>query len=190
VVFDGFTESQLQEFFVSDDSSKHIDCLGFHMIQSECSGLICADLVGAAHCLRGFNTSNKAVFVLHFPNRVGKGNSDSQGETLRDCHDNNGDGYNQESHQLFNETNVVNWKAIRVFGKSWVAFVSHNEVEYQEFAGESEEGKSGSYVADKSNFINDLVKLLLERCLVIFVILHTKSLACLARASPHSDSTD
>lgn len=192
VVFDSIIETQLLKISSSDNFPKHIDGLGFHLVLGKGASLICADLVGAAHGLRGINTSNQAFFILHFTHGVRKGDRDSQGQTLRDCHDYNGDGHDQESHKLFNETNVVHWEAVRVFGQCWIAIVSQDKVEYQEFACENEEGKRSSYCADSTNNANDLVKLLLERRLALFIIVigETKLLSSLARASPHTDSTD
>jgi hypothetical protein len=77
-----------------------------HLILGKGSSLICADLIGTAHSLRGGKLTHPVVLFLHLHHREGEGDGDGKWETFRDGNNDNCDGSDQGIQEIINSLAV------------------------------------------------------------------------------------
>jgi hypothetical protein len=160
-----------------------VDVGDLHLVKSEGSGLVGADVVGTAHDLAGGETLDIVGVLQHALNGVSQGDHDSEGKTLRDSDNNNSYTNNDVVDYLLDELDQE-FRGVFVFGGHLVAisvhvglglksgglFLSAKKVDVAEDKAFNEEaneqhvdGQEGDVCAHLSNVGGNLFELVLER---------------------------
>lgn len=146
VFFGGIVNSVLQE-----EEPSHC-----HFVHCQSTGLVGTDVVSSTHSLTGLQETDQVVFVFHLADRVGQGDSHSQGQAFRDGHHNDADCDNEGINQVMESVEVDEFSHK----------VSRGVSSIDDVTAHAGEGKVGRVESQVSDLVGESWEFDLQRCFI------------------------